>query len=414
MNPAVTTISIIIPTHNRAASARRLLDKLAHQTYSMALMEVIMVANDCKDDTVAMLQQYKAPYTLKYAETNGTGPAVPRNKGASMAEGAILIFLDDDVDPSEQLAEAHVGAHDNDTTVVIGYLPLAVSGNPGYYRLSLKMWWENKFREMSKPGYRFGYEDLLSGNFSTSADLFRRSSGFITTLSCRDDYELGVRLLNLQANFKFCKEAAGLHRDEVTDLNRSLKRKREEGRMDTKLWNLHPRITNSLQKNYRENRFNFLHSRRAWFMMNYPRVSDKFAGLLKSWMKIAERLSMRWRWHRLSYRLHTYWYYRGLMDALGSRDNLVRYFSHEPFIREIKKLDIDLEKGLAAAENLLDDERPEAITIWLGPEKIADLPYEPGMERLKGAHLRAILATTVSEPMTTALVMQTLKTKPAR
>src|SRR5829696_4478079 len=100
MNPAETKISIIIPTHNRAPSTKRLLDKLARQTYSKELMEVVVVANSCKDETVAMLQAYKASYPFQYAETSGDGPTVPRNRGAALATGDILIFLDDDVDTS--------------------------------------------------------------------------------------------------------------------------------------------------------------------------------------------------------------------------------------------------------------------------------------------------------------------------
>lgn len=407
MNPTTTNISIIIPTHNRSQSTRRLLDKLGKQTYPKDRMEVVVVANDCQDDTLTMLQQYQAPYKLISAETNGSGPATPRNKGASLATGDILIFLDDDVDPSEGLAAAHVQAHEHENSVVIGYLPLAVSRNPGYYRLKLKMWWENKFQQMRKTGYRFGYEDLLSGNFSVGAGLFHKVNGFVTTLSCRDDYELGIRLLNAGGEFRFCKEAAGLHCDEVTDVHRSLRRKREEGKMDIKLWRMHPGITNSLQNEYRENKFAFINSRKAWWMLNFPKMTDRLAGVYKFMLNVAGRLRMRNRWHWMSYRLHTYWYYRGLIDQLQTKENLFSYFSHEP-AGAVRMSDIDLSKGFAAAQDKLDRERPHAITIWFGSEKVTEIPYTPGMEPLRGVHLKRLLATTAKTPVMKALALRTL------
>jgi glycosyltransferase involved in cell wall biosynthesis len=405
MNPATTRISIIIPTHNRAQRAKSLLDKLALQTYRRELMEVIMVANSCTDDTVEMLQQYRAPFVLKYAETGTSSPAAPRNKGASMATGDILIFLDDDVDPSGQLAAEHVKAHDDNRSVVIGYLPLAINGKLDYYRRSLKMWWENKFQQMRRTGYRFGFEDLLSGNFSVSFKLFHEVNGFDTMLRCRDDYELGIRLLYAGANFKFCYEAKAFHCDEVTNLDRSLKRKREEGRMDVQLWRIHPEITTKLQDDYREKKLAFPYSRKAQAMIHYPRLTDRMANMLHSLLKKMERWNMRARWHRLSYVLHTYWYYRGLLDELRTKEGLIQYFYHDPPKVAIKEMELDLDGGLKAAEELIDQERPHAITLSLGPEKIGT-PYKPGMERLKGVHLRRLLASIVPESVTNALALR--------
>jgi glycosyltransferase involved in cell wall biosynthesis len=411
MNPSATNISIIIPTHNRASSLKRMLDKLAHQTYPKELMEVIAVANGCTDNTINVLQEYKAPYMLRYAETNGTGPAVPRNKGASMASGSILIFLDDDVDPSDQLAEAHVRAHDDDNTVVIGYLPLLMPAKPGLFRKNLNIWWENKFQQMRKQGYRYSYEDLLSGNFSISAKLFATVNGFITTLRCRDDYELGMRLINSNANFKFSKEARGIHCDEVTDLNRSLKRKREEGRTDVRLLKMHPNVTTSLQNEYREEQFGFPESKRAYLMIKAPWLTDIIANTIQRFLTWMESGGIRGKWQRLSFKLHTYWYYRGLMDELHTRENLLAYFRHEPATQGIRNLEIDLEKGIEAAESLIDKERPHTVTIRLGTHAISSIPYKPGAERLKGAHLRRILATTASKPLLNTLALKVLEGK---
>jgi glycosyltransferase involved in cell wall biosynthesis len=408
MNPAATHISIIIPTHNRSASTRRLLDKLAQQTYPAAMVEVIVIANSCTDDTINMLREYNPPFAFQFAETDGAGPAVPRNKGASLATGTILIFLDDDVDPTPGLAEAHVRAHDDLNTVVMGYLPLAMPKRPGYFRKSLQTWWENKFHQMNRAGHRFTYEDLLSGNFSISADLYKKVNGFITTLRCRDDYELGIRLMESGANFKFSKEAKGIHRDEVTDLDRSLKRKEEEGRTDVRLWRMHPHITNSLQNEYRERSFGFPQSKTASAIISYPKLTDKLMSVFATILMLMEKFNMHYSWRKLSYKLLTYWYYRGLLRELQTKENLISYFEHEPRIPGFHHIDINLKEGLSTIEAIVDRYRPHSITIWNGSKRIGTVPYTPGAERLRGSHLRRILQEDFHEQLISSLALDML------
>ena len=62
------SISVIIPTHNRKNSLEELLRTLAAQKYPMNLVEVVVVADGCVDDTSAMLKNFQAPYSLKFAE----------------------------------------------------------------------------------------------------------------------------------------------------------------------------------------------------------------------------------------------------------------------------------------------------------------------------------------------------------
>jgi glycosyltransferase involved in cell wall biosynthesis len=402
-------VSVIIPTHNRSGSILRLLNKLGEQTFPLSQMEVIVVANSCSDNTIEILKQYKAPYHFQYAETNGAGPAVPRNKGAALASGDIFIFLDDDVDPSTSLIEAHVDAHNNPMSVVMGYLPLTMPDNPDFFRLNLRAWWEKKFYQMRVRGYRFSYEDLLSGNFSISSTLFRQAEGFITTFTCRDDYELGMRLLQLGAEFKFSKDAWGYHCDEVTNLIRSLRRKREEGRTDVKLWRLHPGIQNELQKEYTAKGYDFLQSKTAFFLIKWPMITDRISKFLENGLLILERIKMRYRWEKLSYKLHTYWYYRGLLDELGTKENLRSYLNHFPGKINIDTLEVDLQMGLCAAERILDDKRPESIRVKLNSQVLGEIPYKGGAEPIKGAHLRRILAKELSKPLIKALSLEKLK-----
>ena len=99
------------------------------------------------------------------------------------------------------------------------------------------------------------------------------------------------------------------------------------------------------------------------------------------------------------------------MDELLTQENLIKYFNHEPPLMHRRTIDIDLANGLPAAENLLDRERPHAATVWLGTQQICFISYKPGLDRLKGAHLRRILATAIPESMLKTLALQTLTRK---
>ena len=98
MNRENPTVSIIIPSHNRSSSLRRGLEALHSQTYPLELISVIVVADSCIDDTLAMLQDYKAPFKLQVIEVNCRSAAIARNTGAASATGQLLLFLDEDIE----------------------------------------------------------------------------------------------------------------------------------------------------------------------------------------------------------------------------------------------------------------------------------------------------------------------------
>ena len=413
MNPT-PSISIVIPSHNRSASLKRLLDKLEAQTYPSHLMQVIVVADGCKDATVSMLQHHKTSYELTYLVLSGEGAAIARNKGAALATGALLLFIDDDIDPSENLVEAHVNAHQNENTVVIGYLPFAASSKPGFFTVNLWSWWEKKFQQMRNPAYRYSYEDLLSGNFSLSTNLFRQMHGFDSELRCREDYELGIRLIQSDATFVFCKEAWGYHRDEITDLHRSLKRKREEGKADVQFWRKHPHLTTSIQDAYVKNKYSFLGPKTIFFTIHFKILTEAAAVLLEKMMPVLESLRLRKKWHAVNYKLHMYWYLRGLLDELPSRQKLNAYLkpslANQPHKEE---LEIDLKDGLEAAEEQLDRFRPNSVKLLFEKQAIGSIPPKPGSERLRGVHLRHVLATQLSNPLLKTIALEKLMNQPA-
>ena len=94
-------LSIIISTINRASILKNLLEILFKQERVEDIsFEIIVVDNGSTDNTASTVElfQKKSP-NIKYLYEQRKSLSIARNIGASNASGAILIFLDDDVEP---------------------------------------------------------------------------------------------------------------------------------------------------------------------------------------------------------------------------------------------------------------------------------------------------------------------------
>lgn len=232
--------SVIIPSHQRAGLLPRTLKSLANQDLPSYLFEVIVVADSCSDGTEQVVQNFAAhmPYRLRVVSHNRKNAAATRNLGARNATGETLIFLDDDIEAAPHLIRRHLAAQNHPRVVSVGYVKLAVPAAPSQWHLEARLWWEDRYREMRQPGYRFGYRDIFSGNCAVPAALFRESGGFAEEFLRLEDYEFGFRLLQAGASLVYTPDAEALHHDS-TDLFKWMRRIRDEGAADIQLGNRH-------------------------------------------------------------------------------------------------------------------------------------------------------------------------------
>lgn len=398
MTAPVREVSIVIPTHNRRASVERTLTALSTQSYPLTSIQVIVVADGCSDGTAA-LAEGRWPMDVRIIEQASQGAAAARNRGAAAATGRLLIFLDDDIEPSPGLVAAHAGAHAEDTaTVAIGYLPPHLQGRRDLFATMLGAWWEAMFERMAAPGHRFAYTDLLSGNFSLSRSLFTRVGGFDETLRCHEDYELGLRLITAGARLRFVPEAAGWHH-EHTMLVRALQRKRDEGRADVTLARRYPRLISVLPLAAFPRHLTLRGRILRRLALASPASGDLMAAGCRSMLTVLERARLRARWRRLLDDLLSYWYWRGVGEAL-SGDSLET-------IRRSKapadSCDLDLRIGLEAAMQALDEIHPDAVRLRWGELTVGIIEPHPGAERLQGRHLPGLLRGRFAEPFAAAL-----------
>lgn len=405
------TISIIIPTHNRCDSLIRNLNALGFQDFPLEDIEVIVVADGCVDKTVEMLQAYKAPFAFKIVEQPGQGAAAARNQGAAQANSSLLLFIDDDIEPLPQLIAAHVKAHQAQRDqVVIGYLPPILNHQRGFFRSKLWGWWEAMFSPMRQQGHRFSYRNLLSGNFSLPVALFNQVGEFDPGFKCQEDYELGVRLIKAGANFTFAPDAMGYHH-EITDLNRCLKRKYLEGQASIQLGCKYPELIYTLPVlSWLDPPFTIFQRLLFTLILGFPALGDSLANILRRCLDVLEWLKARGYWQKWLYQLMGYWFMRGVTDNLPDQSALVNFLQSQPSSSQLSagglEIDLQLEKGLMAAEEKLDYYRPSSVKIYYGNHSVGYVAPQPGYEALRGVHLRSILATTMSFSLLEALAIK--------
>ncbi|WP_373535677.1 glycosyltransferase family 2 protein [Microcoleus sp.] len=411
------TVSVIIPTHNRSSSLRRALDALQSQTYPIDQMEVIVVADSCIDDTLAMLQDYKAPFKVQVIEVNCRSASIARNTGASAATGELLLFLDDDIEAMPLLVESHARAHSlRPGCAVMGPYPPKLQGATRFFDVQARSWWEDKFYQMSQPAHRFTYQDLLSGNLSLDAQLFARVDGFDSAFgNCGgEDYEFGVRLLKADVPFVLAAGAVGYHYEhETNNLDRYFCRSRQEGRSDVLIGHRHPELRAILQLAAYETAYSLLDKILVAVTFFWPAAVDWLTLGLRKSLDLLESLRMRGTWRWLWEKLRGYWYLRGVIDELKSRSAISSFLQGGPASGDLggHEIDIDLQQGLFEAERLLDAERPAGVYLYYGQLTVGHIVPQAGAEPLRGAHLRSILALDFAQPLAGAIAVNDMPHK---
>ena len=92
-------ITLIICTYNREKYIRPLLESIAKNDYPTTEYEIVLVDNNCTDNTRGVCEDFSASHpevALRYVVESEQGLSAARNKGIKEAKGDIIIYVDDD------------------------------------------------------------------------------------------------------------------------------------------------------------------------------------------------------------------------------------------------------------------------------------------------------------------------------
>jgi GT2 family glycosyltransferase len=298
----------------------RVLDALRRQDVPAGTFEAVVVCDGLGDPSLTLLQQDETfAFALRVVEQPNRGPAAARNHGIGLARGDLIVFLDDDVVPSRGLIRAHLDAHADGENLVVGGPLLPPGGHgPPWIRFEGRTL-EDQYRAMESGRYGMTHRQFYTGNASVRRDRVLSAGGFDETFRRAEDVELGYRLADGGASFRF---AGAAHVEHMA--NRSyaswLEIAYRYGRADVRMGRDHNR--RSVLKSAGEE-FHYRHPltrRLVMLALAVPpagRVIEVAARPLSVLLALLHLAAAADRLLALVFNL-AYW--RGIADELGGRD----------------------------------------------------------------------------------------------
>jgi serine acetyltransferase/GT2 family glycosyltransferase len=237
--------SIVIPSYNRGPALGELLEQFVGQTVGKDAFEVIVVDDGSKVDPRPALPSFDGKLTLHVERQTNGGAARARQRGAELAHGELLIFLDDDMRIERTFVERHLAAHEGrPRAAVLGRLRAlpSIAKMPLFERYYARMLDrmatqadDLATRETGLPGPK-----LYTGNMSIPKALFFEAGGFDGNFRLLEDVELGIRLERVGGRIFFSSEADAVHGSDHVSTERWLDRSLRDGVYATKVAHKHP------------------------------------------------------------------------------------------------------------------------------------------------------------------------------
>ena len=199
--PSGPECSVIIPTHSRPENLQRLMGSLAVQDLPFDRFEVIVVDDGSPAHRKPVESMFVWPFRTRLLRQAHTGAAAARNLGVSVAQGATLVFFNDDSLPASDALRRHLHRHQTLDT------PSLVMGR---FELDPSLSQEPLQKQIHEGGFLFAHGSLVTGcrypglqfctaNASMPRSIFEKVGGFDSCIpkAGGEDSELGYRLEKL-------------------------------------------------------------------------------------------------------------------------------------------------------------------------------------------------------------------------
>lgn len=260
-------ISIVIPAFNCLHTLPQVVAKLMEQRHLALGMEIIVIDDGSSDGTRDWLRNTAAKYPveIKYLVQENQGPALARNRGIEIATGKIILFLDADVIPSDELIPAHLNFHRQNPE-----LCLALRGNTIDVispMLKDEVWTRSSVHSLktnSSDIKNLFWVDFVTGNISIKQKfLIKNNLRFNEKLFVGEDVELGFKAQQQGLILQFSEQAIGYHHHPIT-IQSHLKKGTLAGKSYA-IWHAaFPQLKAELEKLGIEHYYGFIGSHRPW------------------------------------------------------------------------------------------------------------------------------------------------------
>lgn len=233
-------ISVVIATYNRGPSLRELLRSLVDQDIGTDAFEVVLVDDGSAEPAWRFIGDLTFPYAFQHVRQENTGQAGARQHGAELANGEIVVIIDDDMEIPRDFLRKHQEAHDAGFDVVLGHIitPEDAGGRALHERFHMEKL-TAQIESFRSGATAVRGVHLCTGNVSFRRALFHDVGGFNRTLKRSEDRELGIKFEERGARIGFGFDAKSIHKSDHDSLERWLDRAYKYGIFDRKISKIH-------------------------------------------------------------------------------------------------------------------------------------------------------------------------------
>jgi GT2 family glycosyltransferase len=205
--------SIIVPTYQRHAQLAACLASLSVLDFPRELFEVVVVDDGSTPRVDEVCEPFRSSLDLKLVAQENAGPAAARNRGASVARGARLVFIDDDCYPAPDYLRALAARFRESPNALVGGRTInALAENPYSATSQLIIETVYDLYNASASGATF----FASNNFAVPADAFRDAGGFDERFRCSEDRDFCERWRARDGAMIYAHEAVVYHAHGLT------------------------------------------------------------------------------------------------------------------------------------------------------------------------------------------------------
>jgi GT2 family glycosyltransferase len=206
----------------------RALHALALQTLAPETYEVIVSIDGSQDGTREMVAAFSAPYRLDCIWQSNQGRAAACNAGIRIAQGDVLVILDDDMQPAPDCLACHSQAHPiNSRFGVIGAVPIYCENTDPPVAAYVAAKFNQHLNNLARSDHQLALRDFYSGHFSVRREVLMEVGLFDEAFKIygNEDLELSLRLTKAGVRLKYApaivarqhysKDFAALARDSI-------------------------------------------------------------------------------------------------------------------------------------------------------------------------------------------------------
>ncbi|MBN1353731.1 MAG: glycosyltransferase [Candidatus Omnitrophica bacterium] len=205
-------LSVIIPTHNRTAILKKCLGALQKATLAADSFEVIVSDDGSNEDVKSGIGAFldsKVP-SFRYMRNEKTGANRARNLAIKESQGAILLFINDDIIAAPGMLETHMLAHGccpEENTAILGRVRLAPEIQPTVFS---NLHLDASF-DLLEGREELDWRAFYTCNVSVKRSFLEKYGIFDEDMRWHEDLELAERLSRHGLRVIYNSDALGYH-----------------------------------------------------------------------------------------------------------------------------------------------------------------------------------------------------------